>query len=97
MGPDADDGVPVSLDIMVLDTVLEPLVDITKMVPLMFFLEFLSRSLYSIVLFPLVCDLDLPPPRLSVAFKAAYLSVEALRTWGLDPRGRTTFPFRIYE
>ncbi len=40
MGPGADDGVPVLLDVMVLDAVLEPLAGIAKMVSLIFFLEF---------------------------------------------------------
>jgi hypothetical protein len=40
IGPGADDGVLLSLNVMVLDAVLELSVDIAKMVSLIFFLEF---------------------------------------------------------
>jgi hypothetical protein len=98
MGPGTDDGVLVLLNVIVLvDNVLKPLADIPKMVSLVFFLDFLFKSLYSIVFFPLFCNLDLPPLLLSSAFQAAYFSAAALATWGLDPRGQATFPFCIHE
>jgi hypothetical protein len=54
MGPGADDRVLVSLDVMVLDAVLEPAADIAKMVSLIFFLEIVQilvfNSLLSLVL-----------------------------------------------
>jgi hypothetical protein len=68
MGPGADDRLLVFLDMMVLDTVLEALADIAKMVSLIFFMEFKSKSLCSIVFFPLFCNLNLPPLLLSAAF-----------------------------
>jgi hypothetical protein len=61
LGQGADDGVLLLLTKMVLDAVLDTSADIAKMISLIFFLDFLSKSLFSIVFFPLFCNLGLTP------------------------------------